>query len=50
MAERGKPIPIAVRLQIKEQRASSTVRALADALRLSKTTVQKYAGKIGTKP
>jgi response regulator of citrate/malate metabolism len=49
VAERGKPIPVAVRLQIKEQRTNTTVRALADALRLSKTTVQKYAGKIGTK-
>jgi response regulator of citrate/malate metabolism len=50
MAERGKPIPVNLRLAIKEQRTNTTVRTLAASLGLSKTTIQKYAGKIGTKP
>jgi response regulator of citrate/malate metabolism len=50
MAARGTPLPFNVRQQIKEQRASETVRRIADTLKVSKTTVQKYGGKYGTKP
>lgn len=46
MAERGKPIPIATRLEIKDRRQSETVRRVAEQLQVSKTTVQKY----GTRP
>jgi response regulator of citrate/malate metabolism len=49
MAERGKPIPVELRLKIKEQRTAVTVRTLAAALGVSKTTVQKYGGKNGTR-
>ena len=50
MAERGRPLAFAVREQVKELRATETVRRVAEQLRLSKTTVQKYQGKFGTKP
>lgn len=49
MAERGKPIPFDVRAQIKDGRVLGTVRQVAAVLGLSKTTVQKYKGKNGTK-
>lgn len=49
MAERGKPIPFDLRLQIKEKRATETVRHVANELSISKTTVQKYGKKNGTK-
>lgn len=49
MAERGKPIPFALKEAIKAKRREATVRQLASELQLSKTTVQKYGKKIGTK-
>ena len=49
MANRGRPIPFDMKLAIKEKRATETVRKVASELRVSKTTVQKYAGKFGTK-
>jgi response regulator of citrate/malate metabolism len=43
MADRGRPLPFAVREQIKADRQQgATVRAVADARGVSKTTVQKY--------
>lgn len=50
MAARGKPLPFSVRNEIKTRRTGETVRRVAAALGVSKTTVQKYAGKFGTKP
>lgn len=47
MADRGTPIPVSVRLEIKQRRLDEPVRKVADSLGLSKTTVQKY-GKNGT--
>lgn len=50
MADRGTPIPIAVRMEIKQRRTMrETVRTVAQALGLSKTTVQKYGRENGTK-
>lgn len=49
MAERGKLIPISVRMEIKERLATEAIRKVADALRLSKTTVYKYGSQNGTK-
>lgn len=49
MAERGKPLPFNLREQIKQQRALETVRRVAGALGVSKTTVQKYGKQNGTK-
>jgi hypothetical protein len=44
MANRGKPIPIATRLEIK-QRKDEPLRKVAKDLRLSVGTVHKYTGK-----
>ena len=49
MAERGKPLSFNTREQIKAQRSERTVREVARNLAVSKTTVQKYSSKIGTK-
>lgn len=49
MAERGKPLKFDVREQIKARRAEATVRQVASELSVSKTTVQKYGKKNGTK-
>jgi response regulator of citrate/malate metabolism len=49
MAERGKPIPFSLREQIKADRQEKTVRQIANERAISKTTVQKYGGKFGTK-
>ena len=48
MASRGKPIPFSLREQIRQRRQFEPVRKVAQALRISKTTVQKYGRKIGT--
>lgn len=45
MNNRGKPLPFRLREQIKQRRAWETVREVAKALRISKTTVQKYKPK-----
>jgi len=51
MADRGKLLSIATRLEIKERRVSEPVRKVAASLGLSKTTVAKYSReKNGTKP
>ena len=51
MADRGKLLSIATRLEIKERRVSEPVRKVAASLGLSKTTVSKYSReKNGTKP
>jgi response regulator of citrate/malate metabolism len=42
MAERGKPLPFAMKQEIQAKRREATVRQLASELNLSKTTVQKY--------
>lgn len=44
MAQRGKPLPFALKQEIRQRRAEKTVRTLASELRVSKTTVQKYSG------
>lgn len=49
MAERGRPLKFAIREQIKAQRQEATVRQVAREFGLSKTTVQKYGKKNGTK-
>ncbi len=48
MAERGKPIPVSLRMEIKERRTSEPVRSVASSLGISKTTVQKYGKQFGT--
>lgn len=48
MAERGKPIPISTRLEIKDRRQTEPIRKVATALGLSKSTVQKYGKQFGT--
>jgi hypothetical protein len=50
MADRGKLIPVSVRLEIKQRLLEEPVRKVADSLRLSKTTVQKYGNNKVTKP
>lgn len=45
MAQRGSPLPVVLRLAIKESHRQTTVRELARELNVSKTTVQKYGGK-----
>lgn len=49
MADRGKPIPFNLREQIKADRQQKTVRQVAAERAVSKTTVQKYSGKFGTR-
>lgn len=47
MAERGKPLPINTRMEIKQRHASGEpLRRVAESLGISKTTAQKF----GTKP
>lgn len=46
----GKLLPLAIRIEIRERRHEETVRQIAESLRLSKTTVQKYGYNRGTKP
>lgn len=51
MANRGTPIPWNLRSKIAELRRQdepASYREIADRLGISKTTVQKYASKIGT--
>lgn len=48
MANRGKPLPFALREQIQQRRQCEPVRKVAQALSISKTTVQKYGRKFGT--
>lgn len=50
MADRGKLIPVSLRLEIKQRRLDEPVRKVAESLGISKTTVQKYGNKNGTKP
>jgi response regulator of citrate/malate metabolism len=50
MATKGRPIPFSLREEIKARRAEDTVRKVAQTLQVSKTTVQKYGHKYGTKP
>jgi hypothetical protein len=50
MAQTGKPLPFALREQIKADRPYKTVRQIAAERAVSKTTVMKYGGKRGTKP
>lgn len=49
MAQRGSPLPFAIREAIKQLRQQSTVRATAASVGVSKTTVQKYGKQNGTK-
>ena len=49
MAQRGSPLPFALKQAIRENRPQTTVRELARELNVSKTTVQKYGKKNGTK-
>lgn len=49
MADTGRPLPFLLRLEIRERRKEETVRRIAESLGLSKTTVQKYGNKRGTK-
>lgn len=44
MAQQGKPIPIATRLQIKDRR-EEPLRKVAKDLQVSVNTVRKYKGK-----
>ncbi len=47
MAERGKPIPLPMRMEIKRRHsAGESLRKIAAELRISKTTAQQF----GTKP
>lgn len=47
MADRGKPLPLSTKQEIKERHASGeTLRRIAESLEVSKTTAQKF----GTKP
>lgn len=47
MAERGKPLPLHSRMEIKQRHAErQTLRQIAASLGISKTTAQKF----GTKP
>lgn len=56
MANRGSPLPWSMREKIGELRRTInsqtgrvlSIRAIAEALDLSKTTVQRYAAKFGT--
>jgi len=47
MAERGKPLPLPKRMEIKQRHAAGEpLRSIAAALGVSKTTAQQF----GTKP
>lgn len=49
MADAGKIIPLSVRMEIRERRQQEEpIRKIAEDLRLSKTTVQKYGRNRGT--
>jgi len=50
MADTGKPLPVAIRLEIKDRRShGETVRHVAGTLKISTATVQKYCGKLDTR-
>jgi hypothetical protein len=50
MAERGRPLRFLIREQLRaDKRAGKTVRQIADAHNLSKTTVCKWTKQIGTR-
>ena len=47
MAERGKPLPLGKRMEIKKRHAAGeTLRSIATSLGVSKTTAQQF----GTRP
>jgi hypothetical protein len=47
MAQRGRPLPLAVKQEIRQRHAASEpLRKIAEALGISKTTAHKF----GTKP
>lgn len=50
MAERGKPIPVKTRLEIKERKGEESLRATARGLKVSVNTVRKYNGSLIRKP